>query len=206
MSAMSCQASLLLHGSEVTPKACQPHTHCILIHDVGMVTTCRLKSCLAVGAQRVCYVSVRQHCSLLIYKPIGTCREAASAEIEHDQLQEVQLALQKLSIAFPEPQSVFDSLGQAVGTVLLWLNNKTDGRQLNSKGFNRFEKVWETHRVMVALLSMLCSCKGFTYARFVTSWKPHELSCSMGNNVTIDAAESPLAWLDCGHCSFCQLE
>ena len=149
-----------MHGSELTPKACKPHTHCILIHDVGMVTTCAHKSGLAVGVQRACSVSVRQHGSLLICTPVCTCREAASAEIEYDQLQEVQLALQKLSIAFPEPQSVFDSLGQAVGTVLLWLNNKADGRQLNSKGSNRFEKVWETRRVMVALLSMLCSCKG----------------------------------------------
>lgn len=149
-----------MHGSKLTPKACKPHTHCTLSDDVGLVTTCTHKSGLAVSVQRACSVSVRQHCILLICKPTCTCREAASAEIEHDQLQEVQLALQKLSIAFPEPQSVFDSLGQAVGTVLLWLNNKADGRQLNSKGFNRFEKVWETHRVMVALLSMLCSCKG----------------------------------------------
>lgn len=75
------------------------------------------------------------------------CREAASAELESDQLREVQQALQKMHIYHQGPEPVFETLGDAVGTVLQWLDNKADGRQLSNKGTDRFEKVWETSKV-----------------------------------------------------------
>ena len=81
-----------------------------------------------------------------------SCREAASAELEIEQLQEVQLAFQKMQIMHTGPEEIYESLAQAVGTVLQWLNSKADGLQLNSKGFQRFEKVWETRQVVIPLV------------------------------------------------------
>lgn len=77
----------------------------------------------------------------------STCREAASVELESDQLREVQQALQKMHIHHQGPEPVFETLGEAVGTVLQWLDSKADGRQLLGKGSDRFEKVWETSQV-----------------------------------------------------------
>ena len=64
-----------------------------------------------------------------------------------------------MQIMHTGPEHIYDSLGQAVGTVLQWLNSKADGTQLNSKGFQRFEKVWETRQVVTLFVgTSVCLC------------------------------------------------
>lgn len=77
-------------------------------------------------------------------------RDAASAELELDQLQEVQLAFQKMDLYSGAPGSIYQSLAEAMGWLLTWLKGKADGGALPSKGYDRYEGVWAGHQV--------CSC------------------------------------------------
>lgn len=79
------------------------------------------------------------------------CRDAASAELELDQLQEVQLAFQKMDIYSGAADTIYQSLAQAMGWLLQWLKGKADGSCLSSKGYERFEGVWAGHQVLPLL-------------------------------------------------------
>ena len=79
------------------------------------------------------------------------CRDAASAELELDQLQEVQLAFQKMDIYSGAADSIYQSLAQAMGWLLQWLKGKADGGSLASKGYEQFEGVWAGHQVLYAV-------------------------------------------------------
>ena len=78
---------------------------------------------------------------------IWHCRDAASAELGLDQLQEVQLAFQKMDIYSGANENIYQSLAQAMGWLLQWLKGKADGGSLASKGYERFEGVWAGHQV-----------------------------------------------------------
>lgn len=79
---------------------------------------------------------------------IWRCRDAASAELELDQLQEVQLAFQKMDIYSGAGENIYQSLAQAMGWLMQWLKDKADGTCLSSKGYERFEGVWAGHQVV----------------------------------------------------------
>ena len=79
------------------------------------------------------------------------CRDAASAELELNQLQEVQLSFQRMAAFAQEPHSIWHSLEEAVLGVLQWLDSKADGKQLVSKGFDRFEGVWAGPQVRLCV-------------------------------------------------------
>ncbi|KAL0027241.1 hypothetical protein WJX77_006278 [Trebouxia sp. C0004] len=80
-----------------------------------------------------------------------TARDAASAELELDQLQEVQLAFQKMDVYSGAPGSVYQSLAEAMAWLLTWLKDKADGGALPSKGYERYEGVWAGHQALAEL-------------------------------------------------------
>ena len=76
------------------------------------------------------------------------CRDAASAELELDQLQEVQLAFEKMDIFGGADAALYQSLADAMGWLLTWLRGKADANALPSKGHERFEGIWAGHQVL----------------------------------------------------------
>ena len=94
---------------------------------------------------------ITSHFFFLLHKQ-WYCRDAASAELELDQLQEVQLAFQKMDIYSGVGENTYQSLAEAMGWLLQWLKGKADGSSLSSKGYQRFEGVWAGHQVLLQLL------------------------------------------------------
>ena len=88
-------------------------------------------------------------------------RDAASAELELEQLQEVQLSFQRMAAFAQEPNSIWHSLEDAVTSVLHWLDSKADGSQLASKGFDRFEGVWAGPKVTLQFIHDIFCPYGF---------------------------------------------